>query len=64
MTEATNPGGASKQVRQSTERELTADELDEHVSGGRTFRITNARANVSGLGGGGLSGTPIAASIQ
>jgi len=36
--------------------ELSEKEL-ERISGGRVFRITNVRANASGVGGGGVSGT-------
>ena len=39
-------------------RELTADEL-EHVSGAGGIRITNTRANASGLSGGSQAGVAI-----
>jgi hypothetical protein len=57
MTTTTNAAVKSKEAR-----ELTADEMDAVSGGSRIYRITNIRANASGLSGGSAGVTQVIAS--
>jgi hypothetical protein len=57
MTTTINAAVKSKEAR-----ELTANEMDAVSGGSRIYRITNIRANASGLSGGSAGVTQVIAS--
>jgi len=57
MTTTINAAVKSKETR-----ELTANEMDAVSGGSRIYRITNIRANASGLSGGSAGVTQVIAS--
>src|SRR5262245_18882895 len=55
----------AKAKGKATARDLRVSKRSGDVKGGRVFRITNVRANATGLGGGSAAGaTPVIASVS